>query len=605
MRHRSIRFATITVTGLGLFVAASVGITLYLSATAGVRSTQALLAGQAEALVDDLEHRLDALLRPVVEQSRWIAEEVASGRLDLSQHERLDAFMRGALGATPQVATISLVSDGARLRRWRRDEQSFDAQDWSDRSDIVRWVAEGRTRREPSWRPPLWASTRQSAVLLHDTPLYRDGRYLGMLAQVVPVNRLSRDLATSALDIEATPFILYGASRVLAHPGLAHYDPGKGAGGDPLPGIGEINDPVLAEFSLGGPGTPFARRTLTRTQAVVAQPGGEHYLYLFRDIRRYGPEPWTLGAYVNVQRSETGLQLRRVMHALFAGLAVLVVAVLVAAFAGRRLSRPVQEFGRAAKAVRQGRFEDVPVLPRSPIREFDDASRSFNQMIEGLRERTMIRETLGRFVSEEVARSLVSAGGRLDPVEAEATVLVCDLEGFTPLTESLGPSGVVEFLNAYFGVMTEILDRHRGTITQFQGDAIVAVFNVPITDPDHAANALRAALEMIAATDTGRFAGAAARNRIGIATGRLVAGAVGARGRLSYTVHGNPVNLASRLEALNKDFGTRILVAAETAAHCPGFRFRRIGEVEVRGYAEAVSLHVPEEMSGAVAVHGS
>jgi class 3 adenylate cyclase len=184
-------------------------------------------------------------------------------------------------------------------------------------------------------------------------------------------------------------------------------------------------------------------------------------------------------------------------------------------------------------------------------------------------------------------------------VEAEATVLFCDLEGFTPLTESLGPVGVVAFLNAYFEVMVGIVERHGGLMTQYQGDAILAVFNVPVELPGHAAAALRAGMEMVRATEAQQFAGISVRNRVGISTGPLVAGSIGARGRLAYTVHGNVVNLASRLEVLNKDYGTRILVAGETARRCQDIALRKVAEVAVRGYSEPVSLFtLPEDGRG-------
>ena len=170
-------------------------------------------------------------------------------------------------------------------------------------------------------------------------------------------------------------------------------------------------------------------------------------------------------------------------------------------------------------------------------------------------------------------------------------MLFCDLEGFTALTESLGPAGIVELLNEYFESMVEILERHRGVVTQFQGDAILATFNVPLRDPAHAANALRAAVEMRSAVRRREYAGQRVGCRIGINTGHLVAGAVGAKGRLSYTVHGDAVNLAARLEALNKELGTTILVSEATAAHTEGFEFAPMGEVAVRGQTGRVEVY--------------
>jgi class 3 adenylate cyclase len=277
-----------------------------------------------------------------------------------------------------------------------------------------------------------------------------------------------------------------------------------------------------------------------------------------------------------------------------AGLVVLVLAVLTAALIGRRMARTVAALGTAASAVREERLDEVPEVPASAIAEFEEARRSFQGMVLALRERAVMRASLGQFIPEQVARMVIAAGGRLEPVEAKATVLMCDIEGFAALTDSLGPHAVFEFLNAYFERVVGIVERHGGVITQFQGDAILAVFNLPLADRDHAAQALRAAMEIVRACDGASFAGVRARNRIGLSTGRVVAGAVGSSGRLSYTVHGNAVNLAARLEMLNKDYGTRILLSAKTAERCPGFSLRKVADAQVRGYAEPIALFTPE-----------
>jgi adenylate cyclase len=270
---------------------------------------------------------------------------------------------------------------------------------------------------------------------------------------------------------------------------------------------------------------------------------------------------------------------------------VLLVAVALAAIGGRRLVRPIETLARAAHLVRKGRLDEVQPLPRSRIYELDEANRSFGEMLEGLRERDLIRDTLGQYVPEQVAQELLAGGGRLEPIEAKATVLVCDIEGFAALTDTLGAHRTIEFLNAYFEVVVAIVERYRGVVTQFQGDAILAVFNVPIADQDHGAKALHAALEIVQAADAHAFAGVQTRNRVGLATGRVVAGAVGSAGRLSYTVHGNAVNLAARLEQLNKDYGTRILLSGKTAERCPGFALRKVADAAIRGYAEALEIY--------------
>ena len=201
------------------------------------------------------------------------------------------------------------------------------------------------------------------------------------------------------------------------------------------------------------------------------------------------------------------------------------------------------------------------------------------------------RETLRHYVPVQIAQSLIANDGELEPVEAEATILMCDIEGFAALTDSLGPRRTFDFLNAYFELLVEIVERRGGVVTQFQGDAILAAFNLPAPDAAHAEQAVHAALDIVRACDLRSFAGVRTRNRVGVSTGRVIAGAVGSHGRLSYTVHGNPVNLAARLEMLNKEYGTRILVSGDTARACTRLALRKVDDAHVRGYAERVALY--------------
>lgn len=588
-----IRITTVAVFGLGALVALAAGVPLYVSGIAGMRNTQSLLAEQSEALLDTIERRLDRLLEPVVDQGAWISAAFARGEVSLERPQELDAYMLGALAATPQVASLGMGTPDARLTRWPRDARLRQQFDWSNRAEFVQWTRSGRTRETAGWRSPIWSTVIQSVVLLHDVPLRREGRYVGMLAQTVPIAGLSRELTNFSSAKAVTAFVVYGEDRVLAHPHMDVKAEDKRSAAVPMLRLSEFGDPVLAQLhNLERPRT-FSPSTSARAEVGEVEVDGTRFLMVYRVFGRFGPEPWIVGAYANLDASGLSSQMRRLRQALLAGFGVLVVAVVGAGYLGRRFSRPIHTFSRAARSVRLGQLDDVPVLERSAIKEFDEANRSFNEMVRDLRERTLVRATLGRFVSEHVASELLSGGGRIEPSEVEASVLVCDVEGFTPLTQLLGPVRVVEFLNAYFESMVEILERHGGVITQFQGDAILAVFNVPLPDTAHARHAVEAAIEMVAATDAQPYAGIQTRNRIGISTGQVVAGAVGARGRLSYTVHGNAVNLASRLEELNKSFGTRILVAPYTVSQCEGLAFESVTKTEVRGYSDPVDLFTP------------
>ena len=222
--------------------------------------------------------------------------------------------------------------------------------------------------------------------------------------------------------------------------------------------------------------------------------------------------------------------------------------------------------------------------------------RARNLLIESVIEGSAARD-LSRFVPEEVAQKVIRSeeGAITGKGEVnECTILFTDIEGFTAISEALSPEQLIDALNQYFSMIAEPIARYGGVISQFQGDAVLATFNVPKPDDDHAANALRAALEIQAVLKGVTFGEDISFNtRVGINTGPVVGGLVGSGDRVGYTVHGHNVNLTARLEQLNKDYGTRIIVADSTLAQVPEglFEFRELGEVSVRGLNRPVRIY--------------
>lgn len=587
---------TVAVFGLGALVALAAGVVLWLGLGSAAESTRRLIHERSDTVLDSLERELGNRLDPITEQARWIVDLVGEGTLDLEDPDGLDAFMFGALAATPQVAGIGFFRPDGTGRVWNRGERAAVGEDRSRDPGFHRWIMTGKRATTTTWRDPIWLDTLGKAAVLHDSPLRKDGRFIGMLGQVVLTEELSRDLTGNTLP-NTTPFVLHQGHSVLAHPQLVHWSPLGTGEYRPLAAVEEVGDPVLAAL---GAGAIHEGRWLIRSApgidvSWVELGDDDWHLVLQREMPRYGE--WTVGVHVDVAESEDRT-IQHMLQAAAAGCVVLVVAVVLAMFVGRRISRPVRAIAAAARVVEGNRLDAVRRLRPSWIREMDDANRSFNRMVEGLRERQVIRQTLGRYVPEKVAHELLSAGGRIEPTEVRATVLFCDLVGFTSLTETLGPTGIVEVLNGWFSRMTEIIERRGGTVIQFQGDAILATFNVPVADPEHARQAVRAALEMRAETRRPSAAGDGLGCRIGIGTGAVVAGAVGASGRLSYTVYGDAVNLAARLEALNREHGTAVLLCGETAAAAEDLPIAPVGTTTVRGQSVRTRVFTVREDAG-------
>ena len=209
---------------------------------------------------------------------------------------------------------------------------------------------------------------------------------------------------------------------------------------------------------------------------------------------------------------------------------------------------------------------------------------------------SVLAKDLSRFVAPEVAARISTSERGLQPGEGEvreATVLFTDIEAFSTFAEKVSPERLVALLNEYFEAISAVVERHGGVITQFQGDAMLITFNTVRDDPDHAAKAVRTAAEIQQLTRERLFGDAVRmRTRCGINTGRIVAGAVGSAERLLYTVHGDEVNIAARLEQLNKKYGTYLLAAESTVRAAGGeFAFRPVDEITVRGRASATRVY--------------
>jgi adenylate cyclase len=209
---------------------------------------------------------------------------------------------------------------------------------------------------------------------------------------------------------------------------------------------------------------------------------------------------------------------------------------------------------------------------------------------------SVLAKDLSRFVAPEVAERISTSERGLQPGEGEvreATVLFTDIEGFSTFAEKVSPERLVALLNEYFEAISGVVERHGGVITQFQGDAMLITFNTVRDDPDHAAKAVRTAAEIQEMTRERLFGDAVRmRTRCGINTGRIVAGAVGSAERLLYTVHGDEVNIAARLEQLNKKYGTYLLAAESTVRAAGGeFAFRPVDEITVRGRESATRVY--------------
>ncbi|GIK77775.1 MAG: hypothetical protein BroJett022_14650 [Actinomycetes bacterium] len=310
------------------------------------------------------------------------------------------------------------------------------------------------------------------------------------------------------------------------------------------------------------------------------------------------PLRWRLLAALPMINVITGFIVVAVAGADSLGFSILVVILVATTISleltillSRSILEPLADLRRATDAVAEGDL-DIAV-PITTADEIGELAASFNQMVEGLRERERIRRAFGVYLDREVAEHILSEGFSEGGELVEISVLFCDVVDFSSFAAAAEPQQVVACLNALFEVVVPVVAANGGHIDKFEGDGLMAVFGAPERVSDHADRALRAALEIDRAVN-GEGEGPGFRVGIGVNTGEVVAGSIGGAGRLNFSVIGDPVNVAARVEATTRETGDAVLLTAATRERLTdGFELESRGERELKGIERPVHLYAP------------
>ena len=275
--------------------------------------------------------------------------------------------------------------------------------------------------------------------------------------------------------------------------------------------------------------------------------------------------------------------------AVLGGLA-LVIGLLVSVLAARATADPIISVRDALAEVERGELDvEVPVYDGSEVGQLQ---AGFNRMVAGLRERERIRETFGTYVDREVAEHILSEDGGAEGQEVEVTLMFVDVRDFTGFAERANPREVVSALNRLFECAVPIVHRHGGHVDKFIGDGFLAVFGTPRPSDDHADRALAAALEIAQAVEG--MDDDQLQIGIGLNSGSVVAGSIGGADRLEFSVIGDAVNVAARVESATRETGDLILLSERTRELLRGDHglLARAG-IELKGKSGDATLYAP------------
>jgi len=314
----------------------------------------------------------------------------------------------------------------------------------------------------------------------------------------------------------------------------------------------------------------------------------DHRMYtaIFVPVETGPAKGWIVGTLY--QANEFGAALDQTQIVLYAALVALVVGAVLSFIVGRLLGRPLGRLAHTAAEMRTLDFEGASRLPRSRLRELDDVNQAFNGSLGAL-------NAFAKYVPRQLVSRLIEEGmtnARNIEIK-EMTIVFTDLAGFTDMASHMSAAETAAYLNGYFETVSEAIAEREGTIDKFLGDGVMAFWGAPSDQPDHAAKAIAAVTalaERIAAMPDSRM-----RVRIGVHTGKVVVGDIGSAARMNYTVIGDAVNVAARLQEHGKSVDPEAkviaLVSGETMAHLPeGASATSLGSVHLRGRTEPLSV---------------
>ena len=440
---------------------------------------------------------------------------------------------------------------------------------------------------------PVWSTIshfpdRDRAALVTSTPMVINRDFSGVVAVVVELDRLSQFLAGLPVGKTGTVVLLDRDGRVVAAAASAAL---KQQRRGEMPGLETFasDHPMLASVASllqGGKVSLAALRETTQLR-VSGPIDGKDYFVTFSSLNF---SDWVIATVIPSDDFLASVEQSATILLIALTTLTVIVAVLASLSANGLLAVPLLRIAGQLKDIEDFRLDRIARLP-SPLRELDDLSGVLLQMSRGL-------ASFQKYMPTDLVRTLVSQGieARLGGHQETLTVMFTDIAGFTGISEELGDS-VVRVLADYLGLVSQAILNHDGVIDKFIGDGVMAFWGAPVPNERHAVDACAAALESqrllaLYRAEAERIGGTPLQMRVGVNTGRMLVGNIGSSVRLSYTVIGDPVNIASRLEALCRDYGVDIIIGEDTRiAAGDAVVVRRLDSVSVYGRTGDLAIY--------------
>jgi adenylate cyclase len=565
--RRRLRLPLIAALALAFISLSLISGIAYIVVLAGATNTaEKFMLDRASRVVDAQVASIKIRLDAVTDRLQMVAALAGSGRLDISSPVDMREALWVMMTQVPAISSAAFATFDLKMVRVSRRSDGQVIRDTVSLADLPRGLErfhELQTSNVTFWGALFWSDVLHQPVLNVRTPVRRiDDAFIGGLMATVALGDLSLLIGEASQESGGRYFILVGRERdrVLAHRRLI--DPrGLGLSADrELPTIKEVDDPVLARIWSPAIRNPLIDRGLGDVGHIV-EADGRRWVFVYRKLVGYGPEPWLVGQYFPMEDATSDLD--RLTNGAIVGGATLAVAGLLALLIGLSMARSIRTITSAAESIERLEF-DQPFHRSSRLREIDDAGHSLDKA-------RGVLKWFGAYVPHRLVFRLMELGE--DAVRSRrrnVTVMFTDIVEFTPQAEDLPEQQTADLLNHHFALLGACIDHEQGVIDKYIGDSVMAVWGGLSRMEDHADHAVRAALAIARVIREDNAVRRAAgelpiRVRIGLHSGPVVVGNIGAPGRVNFTVVGDTVNIAQRFEQLGKEFmkdGEEIVVLA-------------------------------------------
>jgi adenylate cyclase len=594
-RRIMLPLTTVVGLGFGAFVAIAIGLVLGLSVSANFRNTFSLLNDKTILSTQALETQLRTHFISVENAIVGLKPYFDDGTLGFDDADRTLQDLSIALKSNSDITTlVATTLDGSKLGIYRAPNGKL----WRIETDSPPPGMNIQQMPQLSAdSPPTWGKLVKHKVGLFanvSVPLVRDGKLAGMLTAATSMEELAQIVSAQDEGSDNTVFIIADGDQVILHSDAAWLQTG-GSIQDKLPGTWQtIGDPVLAAMANEQKLDEFKKAAELGIDVSMVEANQEEYILMKAKLDGFSDRPWTVGQYY--LSATVSRELRRLAGSMFVGFGALVVSVLIAFWMGRRVARPLRNLAVQSQRIGSLSLNEVEPLPRSRVAEIDQVALAFNSMVEGLK-------AMNTYVPRSLFIKLMRLGGgnAAQARGAELTILFTDIVGFTALSEHLSAEETASLLNEHFAILVEAVEGEGGTVDKFLGDGMLAFWGAPDARPDHAEAAVRTARRIAAALHEANLKAVAEGRpsmalRIGIHTGPAVVGNVGGLDRWNYTVVGDTVNAAERLQTLGKEVPecpeVIILASADTVAHLPSETHQRpVGAHHLRGRSGQMEVY--------------